>query len=361
MNAIHTELAHRIDRRNRSENTTTQINASSIWVFAGALLLPPFLASVTAAFAYAHLGLRVWRPVDDPPRRTTLLATLAFASTAGVTALLVQAFSELNTGGTWSPGSLLIILIAMVTFNLLDCLTVGTIQYLRIGWRGWAALLGSAVDNALEVATQCLGAILAVILTTRPVLVVLLILPMLVLHRAILINQLEKKASTDEKTGLLNAASWRTAAEQAVTRDKVTDRHCGILMIDLDHFKRVNDTYGHVAGDLVLRSLAELLGDCTREHDLVGRFGGEEFAVLAARINQAEALRIAERIREAVKRLRVRVGPDVVITELSASIGVATAPNASTTVDALLERADQRLYLAKNGGRDRVVGLSEAS
>ena len=106
--------------------------------------------------------------------------------------------------------------------------------------------------------------------------------PVLVLHRAVLVHQLAEAARTDLKTGLLNAAAWHTQAERALSRNRRDDSPRGVLVLDLDHFKRVNDTYGHLAGDNVLVAVADALRGEVRDRDLVGRFGGEEFVVLLA-------------------------------------------------------------------------------
>jgi diguanylate cyclase (GGDEF)-like protein len=127
-------------------------------------------------------------------------------------------------------------------------------------------------------------------------------------------------------------------------------------MIDLDHFKRVNDTHGHLVGDAVLREVADTLCDQVREVDAVGRFGGEEFVVLLPGAALPDALRVAERIRSAIADLTVAEGSAAVST-LSASIGVSVHPVAGAVLDQVLMAADNALYEAKRGGRNRVVSL----
>jgi diguanylate cyclase (GGDEF)-like protein len=133
-------------------------------------------------------------------------------------------------------------------------------------------------------------------------------------------------------------------------------------MIDLDHFKKINDTYGHLAGDDMLIALADLLKRETRSHDLVGRFGGEEFVVLLGGSSELEAVVAADRLRHLITELVVSTqtndGSPVVITDRSASIGVAAFPEAGQTLDEVLAAADAAVYVAKESGRNRVIGTT---
>jgi len=132
-------------------------------------------------------------------------------------------------------------------------------------------------------------------------------------------------------------------------------------MVALDPFKRVNDTYGHLAGDEVLKAVARLLESEIREYDSAGRFGGEEFAVLVPDAAASEVVAIAERLRTRVTQLEILAPTDAgeqTIADLSASIGVAVYPNSGTTLEQLLLVADSAVYTAKANGRNQVVTLS---
>jgi diguanylate cyclase (GGDEF)-like protein len=192
-------------------------------------------------------------------------------------------------------------------------------------------------------------------------LVVLVLPPLLVLHRAVLVKQLEELAVTDQKTGLLNATAWHEGAKNELSRAARYKDTFGVLMVDLDHFKRVNDTYGHLAGDEVLKAIARLLKDEIRDYDSAGRFGGEEFAVLVPSSTADQVVATAERLRQRVTEL-VIVAPtengETVISGLSASIGVAIFPNSGTTLEQLMLTADSAVYTAKSNGRNQVVTLS---
>jgi diguanylate cyclase (GGDEF)-like protein len=132
-----------------------------------------------------------------------------------------------------------------------------------------------------------------------------------------------------------------------------------VLLADVDHFKLVNDTYGHLTGDAVLRTLAAEMRQQVRESDLVGRFGGEEFVILLRGTTTEEACRVAERIRRGVGVVRV-LTKDMIVGA-TVSIGVAVLGSHGGTLTELLESADQALYRAKRTGRDQVCLANPAA
>lgn len=171
--------------------------------------------------------------------------------------------------------------------------------------------------------------------------------------------RLEQEARTDPLTGCANRRHFLQQAEQEVARVRRYGGALSVLMLDLDHFKRVNDHYGHHAGDATLRMLVEICKANLREEDLVGRLGGEEFAVMLPETAAERAVDAAERLRQAVAGGAVPVN-DAPSLHVTASIGVATL-EAAESVDGLLGRADRALYQAKNAGRNRVVAYSVGS
>jgi diguanylate cyclase (GGDEF)-like protein len=192
----------------------------------------------------------------------------------------------------------------------------------------------------------------------EPWLTPLVLMPMILLQRGALIRELETVASTDAKTGLLNAIAWEQLAQRELSRSSRDQMSVAILIIDLDRFKAVNDVYGHLAGDVVLREIGRCLTAELRDYDTVGRFGGEEFVALLPEVGAAEAAIIAERVRARINTLRMSVLAPDTQTEydntLSASIGVACFPGDGSELQELLHAADGALYVAKNSGRNRV-------
>ena len=157
---------------------------------------------------------------------------------------------------------------------------------------------------------------------------------------------------TDVLTGLPNRRRLLERAESEVARSERTGSPLCALMIDIDHFKAINDRYGHAAGDEILSALADRLTDELRQNDLVARHGGEEFAVLLPDTQRAEAVTTAEKLCQAAHELHTPDGT------LAVSIGVAAYPDDATSATELLDAADRALYAAKRQGRDRVVTYS---
>lgn len=164
-------------------------------------------------------------------------------------------------------------------------------------------------------------------------------------------DDLRSLAETDELTGLRNRRSFMSSARVEFERFDRYNSPLSIVMIDIDHFKSVNDRYGHAAGDIVLKRFADICREQFRGVDIVGRLGGEEFAVLLPVTLADEAVQVAQRLRSACKRTYIYVGDDKLM--ITASLGVACAEKDSD-VQSLLSRADKALYQAKSAGRDRV-------
>lgn len=166
-------------------------------------------------------------------------------------------------------------------------------------------------------------------------------------------QELEKQARLDYLTGLANRRHFMEQAERELSRTHRYQNPLAMLMLDVDDFKGVNDTHGHKVGDLVLEKLSAICRDALREFDIVGRLGGEEFAVLLPMTDGARALDIAERLRQCVARTVVPLDQGVFLN-FTVSIGVAQLAAGNGSIDSLLQQADQALYEAKRSGRNRV-------
>ncbi len=165
-------------------------------------------------------------------------------------------------------------------------------------------------------------------------------------------NALSEAARTDPLTGLLN----RMGLEDELARVRAGEGTWAVLLIDIDHFKRVNDEYGHRVGDLVLRQVAGVLQRRVRASDAVARWGGEEFLVLLKGIELDAAMRVAEQVRAGIATMKPQDGqPSVTV-----SVGVALG-HSDDTSDAVIHEADEALYLAKRGGRDQVCSSARVA
>jgi diguanylate cyclase (GGDEF)-like protein len=181
------------------------------------------------------------------------------------------------------------------------------------------------------------------------------------LQRSLRHSRLLRDSQVDSKTGLLNAATWERRASAEVTRAVRTRTPLAVAMMDIDHFKLINDTYGHLAGDQIIKEIARTLSTLLRDYDVAGRFGGEEFSLLLPHTRAVDALRIAERVRASIAGLRV-AAPGAAASErvhATVSIGVAALDSGSERkLPDLVAAADAALYRAKAGGRDQVQMIS---
>ena len=171
-------------------------------------------------------------------------------------------------------------------------------------------------------------------------------------------ESLREQATRDSLTGLYNRRYFDEALSTELARARRERRPVALAMLDIDHFKRFNDTWGHEAGDEVLRAVARTLAAKARGYDIACRYGGEELALLLPGCRLADAVPKLEAIREAMRGLKVVVG-DRALPPVTVSVGVAETTDAAA--DVLLRRADEALYEAKRRGRDRVcVGEAPA-
>lgn len=165
---------------------------------------------------------------------------------------------------------------------------------------------------------------------------------------------LTKLSREDPLTGLLNRRTLMESLEEEIKRGLRYEHPLSILMMDLDHFKQINDQWGHPIGDEVLRNFAEKCRALMRENDRLGRFGGEEFVMVLPETGMSDAVLVAERIRDETKKMDIKTdyGREEIVATVS--IGVTTA-SGEDDIDKLIARADDALYEAKNTGRDRVA------
>jgi diguanylate cyclase (GGDEF)-like protein len=365
LGVVHTEVAVRAERIRRRVTETAHVDLSSVWTFAAAVLLPPAMATVVVVVVFTHLWWRAWRPRVPAYRQLFSTATVLLScyAASGVMAYIAPDAHVAGLGVGPGPFALVVALLAYTTVN--SGLVAGAIA-LSTPQPTAVQVLGHWDENMLEIATLCLGALTAVALAINPWLVVLVLPALLVLHRAVLVRQLEEAASMDGKTGLLNAAAWHAYAQRELHRAHRQDSGASLLILDLDHFKLVNDRHGHLAGDQVLAAVAEAMRAEVRDQDLVGRFGGEEFVVMlpgvdSSEFGSAELWAVADRIRRRVAALSVEVptpdGP-LTVNGLTCSVGGAAYPVDGADVTRLLEVADSALYAAKRAGRNKVrMGL----
>jgi diguanylate cyclase (GGDEF)-like protein len=327
------------------------------WVLPIAILLPPMYAMVAPIPLLVLTQWRVHRGVVY--RRVFTAAAIGLAY--GAASVVFRAFPVSFAGGTMGFGS------HALTWVLVVALCE------QVGRRSHQALIMTAIkvtDPSIHVVTGelthetlqadfiefNLGVLITIVVAVSPVLAVLVVPMWLMVRRFVMHSQLLAQARLDTKTGLLNAMTWEREAAVEVERAVRTGTPLAVALVDIDHFKQVNDTYGHLVGDRVLRAVVDGLRSQLRGYDLAGRFGGEEFILLLPQAREADARAVAERLREYVASLEIPIDdePDCCIfVRLTISVGVAALDGEQRELTDLMAAADAAMYYAKETGRNR--------
>lgn len=356
---IHIEATRTIERqREIAAGAGPYLDLKSVWNFAALLLLPPALATGMVLFTYTYAWLRIW-----PQKKSVAFYRWIYSGATVVLATQV-AIAVLVFGIPGYPGlpsgvdGVAIVAAAGGVRWLINYTLVLLVLALSQPQLTSRELLSNFKDQIMEAGAVAFGFCTAALLVFQPVYVIAPVVALLAMQRTVLVTQYERAAQTDSKTGLFNSGWWRKHAEQVLARAQVTGTQVGVLMVDLDHFKAINDTYGHPTGDEVLIAVAGAINSQVRgDMDIVGRFGGEEFTVLLPEITERDLLASAERIRHYVGAMGVVVqGADGPIETVSVtvSIGAAIFPRNGGDLEELMLRADSAVYEAKLGGRNQV-------
>ena len=206
-----------------------------------------------------------------------------------------------------------------------------------------------------------LGVGVAAFWHSNPWLIPIALAPLLLINRSLSVPALQLEARVDPKTGLFNTRHFAATLEEELTRAQRFGRPLSLMMLDLDLLRDVNNRFGHLAGDAVLRGVADVLRGELRQYDIPARFGGEEFSIVLPETSSEQALEIAERIRRsmAASRFEVETSPGPISATIS--IGVASYPADGEGAEELIHQADLAVYSAKLQGRNRTVAASAES
>jgi diguanylate cyclase (GGDEF)-like protein len=334
------------------------------WWLPAALLLPPEYALLGPVLIGAHAH---WRARQGPLYWRAF--TAASLGLAGATASFVfhGLFSLAHPQGPWLRDPVMVLGAACCAalFVLVNAALIGLAGRAARPGESWPGVAGTRAtwdfeSLLVDAAGLCAGVLVTIACTLSWVMLFVALPPVILLQRSLLHQQLRAAAQSDPKTGLLNAVAWQREAERWVRRARRLSVSAAILLVDIDHFKRVNDTYGHLTGDDLLSATASTLGQHVRACDVLGRFGGEEFVAVLPGAGQQEACHIAERLRGRVREIAVpargAAAPDDTVA-ITVSIGVAALGLDGEDLFELLAAADAALYRAKKSGRDRVCTL----
>jgi diguanylate cyclase (GGDEF)-like protein len=358
----YTAVSQRIERaRQLLGRDTVYADVTSTWTLPAAVLLP---GTLTAALIVVVFLQRWLLPSSQSegrsrPHRFVYTAAATLLTCAAVSGALAMVGMHLRARDVASD--VRVLLVAVPIYICVATLIIGLAVYVSTGTRKPAALLGSWSENGLELATLVLGAMTALSLLYAPWAAVLVLPAVFLLQHQALLRQLVEAATTDVKTELLNAMAWRQVAQREIARVSQRGGSVAILVLDMDHFKRINDEHGHLAGDAALKCVGSALADELRGYDAVGRFGGEEFVAVLPSIDGSDATHAAERLRRRIESLAVPLPVGDQAVSISVSIGVALCPDHGDALDDVLRAADDAMYQAKQAGRNTVRVASAAS
>ncbi|MDR2987671.1 MAG: GGDEF domain-containing protein [Nocardiopsaceae bacterium] len=353
--------------RSRGETAGLIKDTYAIWELPAALLLPPVFGLLAPI---PRLALTQWRIRQIAPHRRVFSAgvlSLSYGAASVTFGFLGSHFAQVagipdGTGGPvnfrWLLGVVVAGGIAWAVNNFLIVPAIkGSDPTVRV--RDVIATREGILNDLAEL---CAAALVTVAIFWSPFSLVLALPLVIVLQRSSLHSQLVSDLRLDAKTGLLNAGTWRKEASAEVSRANRTRARVAVALIDVDCLKTFNDAYGHLAGDNALAMVADLLRSGLREDDIVGRFGGDEFAVLfpATDADHAQAAMEQLRVQIASTLITPGAGSGDPILHSTVSVGLAALPGEAASLTDVLALADSALYQAKNSGRDRVAVMTES-
>ena len=336
---------------------------TTVWVLPTAILLPPIYAALAPIPFLMTLQLWVHRGVVHRTVFTAASISLTYVAVSALFRWFPPSFAGETVGSgmhafTWA---LAVTACYVIGGRAQHFLVVGAIKLsdpsVRVLDMEWHrdALQELFVETDLAV-------LITLAVAISPALVFIAVPTVLLVRRFLVFPVLVAQSRVDAKTGLLNVSTWDREAEAELSRAGRSGTPLALALLDIDHFKSVNDTYGHLVGDKVLRAVADALTAQLRSYDRAGRFGGEEFVLLLPQTGRADAHGIAERLRRHVEDMAVPIdnseSPEYV--RLTISIGVSSTEGATCELTDLLAAADAALYYAKQNGRNMTHALSAA-
>jgi diguanylate cyclase (GGDEF)-like protein len=246
-------------------------------------------------------------------------------------------------------------LVACAAFVLVNHVLLARMIQLASGRTMRATGLFSFESLSTDLGLAALGIGIAAFWSVNAWLMFFVLSPILIIHRALYVPQLRQLAHLDVKTGLLNSKEFENVLDAEFARAQRSGAPMSLLMVDLDRLRDINNAHGHLAGDVVIRGIADVFREELRRYDVPARFGGDEFCILLPATPPHEAVRIAERIRSAVAERRFIAEGTSDKLRVTVSIGLASSPEDARTRQELVHRADLAAYRAKAAGGNRCI------
>ena len=324
-----------------------------VFLIAGCLLLPVGLAILIPVFQHLPEWLKMrypWYIQTFNICNYTLNCLMAWWAAH----LALDGSSGLDAGQRWALAGALACIVFVATNHVLLALMMHVADRTPLSKSQLFTMESLSTDLILA----ALGVAFATLWLANPWLVFAAVAPLVLIHRSLYVPALEEEARVDPKTGLFNARHFAAELREELARAQRFRRPMAVIMADLDLLRDINNTYGHLAGDAVLRGIADIFHQELRDYDIPARFGGEEFAVLLPETPPDTAIEIAERIRRRVAATAFEVETSSEPIRATISCGVAGFPKDGTDVNELIHQADLAVYRAKLQGRNRVLGAS---
>ena len=332
----------------KTEGATSRSSFNLSWIVYAAVFVQYGMSAAFVVIAIGHLAEWMWYRYPWYVQGFNIASFAIVVAMAGTTARL-----SLQTFGMTEVVQVLATLTALIVFTLGNHLLVG--KAIRLDRRPGQPDSGvfSHQTLTMDFGLLCLGAGAAFIWSMNPFAVAFLFVVVYLLHSVLRVPALEREACRDPKTGLYNAEYSNNKTRKAVARVRRPDRPLCVVMADLDLLREINNTYGHMAGDAVIKKVAQILQALARDTDTVARFGGEEFTVLMPDTTTAEAVIQAEAMRKAIEAAEFTVAQDTTPIKVTMSFGIAECGGPDQTVEELLHNADLAMYEAKDAGRNQ--------
>lgn len=338
------------------EGATNRSHYTISFLVYGFTLIVLGLPEMLVVILVSNLAEWAWNRTDWYIQLFNISCYAAAAQTAG------WIYSTINpTGETTSWETIIAIVLGMSGFTLLNHFVVGIIVWLARGENFKQSGIFDPITLLIDLMMLSVGASLAIVWHYNPYALLIFLIPAYPLYMALKIPALERKTELDQKTGLFNHSYFMEQLGNELQRANRHDRPVSIIMADLDLLRNINNTYGHLAGDEVLKGIANILRQSVREYDIVARFGGEEFAILMPETEIDKAIERAEYIRKEVESASFVIPTSVDPIKATLSLGTSTRENFKQTSEEIIHNADTALYHSKVRGRNQVIACVQNS